>query len=486
MNQNNHKPFSRIIIQYSSSRFFRLVFGAVTVFLRPKLLAPEQYGIWKLFEIIPLYASYLHLGTRDAMRFFIPLYSSRNDYDKTAIIKETVFSSSLIINLLLSCLLVILGFQKAFSIEARVGFFAMSVIILLVFMVEYYIALLRAYEDFGLIAASTYINAGSLFVFTIPLLWFLKLYGLYITILLTYVITLVFLRLKHNIGLRFNIDIKILKELFVKGAPIMVSDFIVLLITTSDRLIVSSLMGSRDLGYYGIAILVVAFVMQIPGTAREILEPRLMRIVEKTSPEEILNDYLLKPLINTSYLMPFIIGPIFILMPVLIPLILPRYVNGIVPAQILSMGAYFLSMAYVPRSVIVANNLQLRVAAVLPVILVFNVAVSVILINQGFGLQGAALGSSIAFFVLFVTLFVLLERSIKNRCNDWKSHITGMCLPFPLMCFLLGVLYSVFPLFIKSRAICALVMMSILLIAMYILHMWACRRFRLLKSIRIL
>ena len=312
MEQEKHKPLAGVIVQYSSSRFFRLVLGAVTVFLRPKLLTPGQYGIWTLFDLIPRYATYLHLGTRDTMRFFIPLYSSRGDCDKTAMIKGTVFTSSLFINILLSCLLVILSLNKGFTIEIRAGFFVMSVIVILLFLMEYYIALLRAYEQFSLIAASIYLNTASLFVLTIPLLYFFKLYGLYITILLAYIIIVVFLRQKCSYSIPYKCDFNTLKELFVKGAPIMVSDFSIELITTSDRLIVSSLMGSRELGYYGIAILAVSFLVQIPGTAREIMEPRLMRIVENSSSEKVVNDYLLKPLINTAYLMPFIIGPVFI------------------------------------------------------------------------------------------------------------------------------------------------------------------------------
>lgn len=486
MKQEKHKPLASVIVQYSSSRFFRLVLSAVTVFLRPKLLTPEQYGIWNLFELIPRYASYLHLGTRDTMRFFIPFYSSRNDHDKTAMIKGSVFASSLLINILLACVLAIMSLQKGFSVEVRAGFFVMSLIVISLFFMEYYIALLRAYEQFGLIAASTYLNTASLFVLTLPLLYFLKLYGLYITILSAYIITVVFLRIKYNYSITYKVDFTTLKELFVKGAPIMVSDFSIQLITTSDRVIVSSLMGSRELGYYGIAILAVSFLMQIPGTAREIMEPRLMRIVENSSSEKVVNDYLLKPLINTAYLMPFIIGPIFILTPVIIPWILPRYVNGVVSAQILSIGVYFLSLAYVPRTVIVANNLQLKAAAFLPFILIFNVVVSVILVKQGLGLPGAATGSSIAFFVLFLALFLFLSKRIKDKGNDWKNHIIGMCLPFPLMGFLLGAVYSISPVFIANRFSCALVSVSFFLTTMYFFHIWACRRYRLLNSIKLI
>ena len=133
-------------------------------------------------------------------------------------------------------------------------------------------------------------------------------------------------------------------------------------------------------------------------------------------------------------------------------------------------------MAYVPRAVIVANNLQLKAAAFLPFILVFNVVISVILVKRGLGLQGAAIGSSIAFFVLFLTLFLFLSKRINDKGDDWKRHIIGMCLPFPLMSFLLWALYSIFPVFITNRFLCALAIVSFLWITMYFFHIWACRK----------
>jgi O-antigen/teichoic acid export membrane protein len=486
MNHDKHKPLSRVIFQYSSSRFFRLVFGAVSALIRPKLLSPEQFGIWKLFEIIPLYSTYLHLGTRDAMRFFIPFYSSRNDDHKTEIIKGTVFTSSLAINLLLSLFLFILGFQSTFAIEVRAGFFFMSLIIILLFLVDYYIALLRAYENFTLIAYSTYLNAASLFVFTIPLLYFFKLYGLYMTIFSTYLVTVIFLKLRGSYFIHYRIDFSVLKELFSKGAPVMISDFTIQLITTSDRFIVSGLIGSKELGYYGIAILAMTFLIQIPGTTREIMEPRLMRIVNNMSSETIANDFLIKPIVNTAYLMPFIIGPVFVLTPVLVPWLLPRYANGVVPAQILSMGVYFLSLAYVPRSVIVANNLQLKVAAFLPFILILNVIISVLLVKKGYGLSGVAIGSGIGFLFLFISLFIFSVRNIEYKFDDFRSHIFAICLPFPLMCLLLTLLYLIIPVFITNTILCAFWIILFFLIAMYFVHRLACRKVPLLKAIEIL
>ena len=486
MKQEKHRPLSGVIVQYASSRFFQLVLGAVTVFLRPKLLSPEQYGIWTLFKLIPRYASYLHLGTRDAMRFFIPFYSARKDVDKSAIIKGSVFTSSLIINLLLSGLLVVLSLKQGTSPEVRAGFLVMSLIVLLHFFMEYYIALLRAYEKFSLIAASTYLNTVTLFVLTIPLLYFYKLYGLYVTVLLSYMVLVAFLRMKFSYCVPWKVDFGLLKELFIKGAPIMVSDFSIQLITTSDRIIVSGLMGSRALGYYGIAILAVTFLMQVPGTAREIMEPRLMRVVENSSSEKVAAEYLLKPLINTAYFMPYIIGPVFVLTPVIIPWILPRYVNGVTAAQILSVGAYFLALAYVPRTVIVANDWQLKTAVFLPFILLLNIAISVTLVKGGFGLNGAAIGSGIAFFVLFAAFFLFLSRRIKNKGSDWKKHVTGMCLPFPLMVFLLAVVYPASRVFIKNRFFSAGFAVLVLWITFYCLHHWACRKYRLLKAIKLL
>ena len=95
----------------------------------------------------------------------------------------------------------------------------------------------------------------------------------------------------------------------------MLYNFTAILINTSDRIIISYFLGTEQLGYYGIADMVLGFIIQIPGTAREVIEPRMMQDIYKCSMKEHLNEYFIKPMFHTAYLMPFLIGGIFLLCP---------------------------------------------------------------------------------------------------------------------------------------------------------------------------
>ena len=71
----------------------------------------------------------------------------------------------------------------------------------------------------------------------------------------------------------------------------MVYNFSAILISTSDRIIISYFLGNKQLGYYGIAIMIFSFLMQIPAVSREVIEPRLMQEMTRNSDEKILNEY---------------------------------------------------------------------------------------------------------------------------------------------------------------------------------------------------
>ena len=474
-----------VITKYTISRFYELFLGAFTAFIRPMLLTPEQYGIWTLLKLIPRYASYIHLGARDSMRFFLPLLSSHNNDEKICTVKNSVFTGSLFLNLLLGFILILASFYKAFSMEVRTGLLTMSVIVVIQFFIQFYITVLKAHEKFVLIASSTYLETTVLFVATIPLIYYLRQYGLYISILMVNIIVFCFLKWKYDYDIKMKFNPPVFKEMIIKGAPIMISDFIIQLITTSDRFIVLFMLGSKFLGFYGIAVMILSFLMQIPGTAREVLEPRLMKSVDFSESVKIIDDYLLQPLVNTAWLMPFIIGPAFLLLPVVIPLLLPGYIAGVVPAQILVIGVFFLAMAYVPRSIIVAHDWQSKVSVMLPFVLIMNIGISVLLIKKGLGLAGAALGSSIAFMFLFLTFFVFLSKKVSVKGENWNRSITGIISSFLCMCAVLlivSVLVSRITVNVYISAIAGTLFYTGI---MFLFHKVACSQLPLLKKIKI-
>ena len=443
MDDAHGKTVSGTIARYACSKYYRQGLGIVTSLLRPKLLAPEYYGIWTLIKLVSQYASYAHLGTQSAMRYMLPLYRARGDDEYSEALQDSALAGGLVANLALSMLAAVLAILPIFSPVMRAGLGTMAVLILFRYYHEYLIAVLRAEEAFGAVTRATYVYVTTAFVTTIPLLYYLGIYGLYVSLLLTYAVTIIFLLRVYAFRCRLRIRGDVLRKLAGKGFPLILMSFTVLLVVTSDRLVVTIFLGKEHLGYYGIALLVMNFLINIPGTAREVMEPRLMKSVEGADASDVAEEFLATPLLNTAYLMPFLIGPVYLGLPAGIRLVLPRYAQGIASAQLLAVGVFFLALAYAPRILIVAKNWQVQACGLLPPVLLVNLGLSIALVKKGYGLSGVALASSLSYALLFMVLLGFLRVKMSGTGVQWGVLTKQLAFPFSVMCILI-VAFSVF------------------------------------------
>jgi O-antigen/teichoic acid export membrane protein len=471
------------MVVYAGSRYFRQVSGVLLAILRPKLLGPNFYGLWTLFKVIPRYSRFMGLGAREALRFFLPYHRERGDTKRAQAITDSVFMATGFIHGVVGVALLLLCLFAGFSKEAKFGLVCMALFLPLEFFVRHVITILRAEARFSTIARYNYIESVAVFVLTIPLLYWFRIYGVFLSFLLTRLVIAGLMFREGGLRARARFQARTFAEMVRKGFPIMMSDFCIELITTSDRLIISLLLGQTALGYYGIAVMVLAILIQLPGTAREIMEPEVMQNMDGRATETFVDEYLLKPLVNTAYLMPFLIGPVCLALPVGIPLLLPRYLEGIVPTQIAALGVFFLALAFVPRPIIVANGWQSAVAKFLPLVLLVNVGVSVALVRAGYGILGVALGSSLSFALLFLTLFVFIAKRLHVHSRSWRRHVMALALPFPAMCLVLFGVAETLSRILHNVYVCGSVQIIVYTGLMAGFHVLSSRRFELLNGL---
>lgn len=475
------KSIGGTVARYAASKYYQQGLGTITTFLRPKLLSPEYFGMWTLLKMILQYAAYAHLGTQSAMRCLLPLYRSRNEDGYADTLRFTAFTAGLGMNLILAVVALVLAFIPWFSPELRAGFGTVALVVLLHYYHDHLIALLKAEQAFGLVTLSNYVYVTVAFVLTIPLLYFFNIYGLYLSIVLTYAATVLQLQMVCRFRLGLVIDRRALRELLGKGVPMVVMAFTVILITTSDRIIVSAMLGKESLGYYGIAVIVFNFMINLPGTAREVMEPRLMATLEGSAVAEVMAEYFSKPLLSTAYLMPFLVGPVFFALPVAIPLLLPRYTAGVGAAQMLAFGVPFLAMAYVPRILIVAHNWQLPVCWRLPPVLILNLALSIALVKQGYGLTGVAFASSLSFALLLIVLLHFMRGRLGDAMTGWGAFTGWLALPFLVMTVTIFVLHKATALLAINPFVLALLNTMVYVAIMAALFLAVSRRIEMIR-----
>lgn len=428
------------IVLYSSGNIYKRLLGLLNALVRPNLLTPETYGIWSLLTLINAYADHSHLGARHAMVYRIPYHEARGE---TCLIREidgTVFSGGQRIRLVIAFGLLLWAFFSGDSLEMRVGLGCIAGLIVIEGYRAHYVNVLKALQEFRLVTQAAFIRASVSVFLGILLTWLFGIFGLFVSILVAHLAVVCHIRSRYEFSPGGNFSLPLFSNLVGSGFPIMLFNLFILLIGSVDRLIVITLLGKQEMGYYAIAVMVFGFLMQIPGSAREVMEPQLMQTVGQCRREEILEKFLFRPLVNTAYYVPFLVGAVYFLLPVAVPVILPGYIPGIEPTRILTIGGYFLAMVYVLRGIIVSSGWQTRVVGFMAAGLLVNVAASLLLLREGFGLAGVAAGSSISYLFLFFCLLFYIRRKSGFGREVWRKNLAATAWPFPFMCAALYLL----------------------------------------------
>ncbi len=470
------------IVRYSSSSVYQHILGVFTAFIKPKLLSPELYGLWNILNVIPTYASYSNLGSYDIMRYKIPYHEAKKEHNRSTEIQDSVFYGTFYINLLICITLIILAFFGNLSHTLRLGLLLIAVIVITQWYHDNYVLILKAYQNFKLLSFSIYMKATFALFFSALLIYTLSIYGALLTPIVTVIPVILYLKTKYPVKRFTGFKFHVFSELVRQGFPIMIYNFGAILIATSDRIVISYFLGNKQLGYYGIAIMIFSFIKQIPGTAREVIEPKLMQDITENEKENTLREYLFKPLINTAYFMPFLVGPVIFFIPVLIPLLLPKYVPGIPATQIIIFGCYFLALSYVTRGIIIANNWQLKAAMMMVFVLFINVTLSIILLKLGTGINGVALSSSISQFILLLSSLGFIRINCNYAIKEWYTNIIGLCRAFIVMCVTILILHYVFSFIPMNAYISALIKLAIFYGLMVFSIIRAQKKYLLLKG----
>ncbi|MEO5361016.1 MAG: oligosaccharide flippase family protein [Nitrospirota bacterium] len=456
------------ISRYVASNIFQRACGIVNTFIKPKLLPPELYGLWNLINIITTYATYAHLGTRNAMFYLLPYHKSRDETTECNNIKAAVFYGSMFLSTIIVIGVWIYAFYGNLTKIEQAGLLSAGIIILLNCIFDYQFNEISANKQFKLISSINYTRSVIAVILNAALIYYLSIYGMYLSALLSVFIMVIYMHMSSPVKLVEPFNITVFIDLTKKGLPILIYNISNDLISSIDRIIIAYFLGLKELGYYSITGLVFNFLVQIPGDAREVVEVDLMGSVSNTDREKMLDDYFFQPLSYTSHFMPIILGPSFFLIVPFIHLVLPKYIQGIVPTQIVTIGSYFFALAFIARGIIVSYNKQFHASVVIGAVLVFNALAAVSFVYRGYGTVGVACGSSLSFFILFIALFIFV-RSFSSDASllVWFKKIKDVFILFFVMVCVIAALAYITSIIPVNKYLRALIATALYCPAMY-------------------
>lgn len=239
----------------------------------------------------------------------------------------------------------------------------------------------------------------------------------------------------HAIRLRF--DRNVFRDLIGFGGGVTTADFANYLARQGDNFVVGRWLGTEPLGYYGKAYsLMLLPTTQFTSVLDQVLFPMLSKVQDETKKLRSAHEYGISTIALTMIPLSTIS---FVLAPELIGIVYgTAWYPTVKPFQILCLGMFFRSAYKICASIIIARG---QVYPFVKTQVIYGTLVILgALLGQKWGIEGVAMGTTLAIFANYV---MLAYCSLRIVDLSWKEflfcHLPGIGLSLVLLVVVLGI-----------------------------------------------
>lgn len=327
--------FGQILIKFASSQvisnFMRLIAG----FLVVSMVDPEQYG---RFTGVGIYIGYFalgHVGVINGLGREFPYQLGRGNDEYGRRLSSSAFAVTFLIGSISGLFFLLYSIYHFFAGNNLMGFTFLSYVVisgLNLFNTQFLPTLYRTNADFDKLARLNLI-LGMVNLISVILVYFFGYYGL-LARGISYAFIQFYLLFRHK---PYPLSLKVIKEdvihLFKTGLPIFMVGQVNPLWGTVLNNIIFSLGGATYFGLYALANIIQSSMAIVPQSFGQVIYPRMSIMYGRGDAPGLIIKRNLKPLVFQFFVMLSVAIIGVIVLPIIIPVLLPRYVEGIGPAQ---------------------------------------------------------------------------------------------------------------------------------------------------------
>jgi O-antigen/teichoic acid export membrane protein len=361
------------------------------------LLGPKEYGLWKSLQVVLDYMAYTHFGVLHGLARELPGLSQGEDRVLEARTRRISFWVALGTSFLAGVLLV----AATAGSEPRLWHLWFGIAGLLVGMqlIRYQIMVCQATGALGLLGladvAMALVSFGAMW-------WWVPRWGIWgvfaglgagisVAVLLGtgggVFVSVLPTRPKSDTP-------PVLRQLLWKGFPFMAVDGLFVVWQRIDRVALILIFGaeSEELGYYGLAVMVASFAVQVPQILMRVLFRRTLRDFdrEEGSTEDFLNKHLWLPWMATALGLPLLFAIGATVSNLLVAVFLPEYVEAQFSILLLLGATYWCGLGLSVRNLFTARNAQWRLGGIYLGSMLLTFVLAYLL--AGLGIEAGAFG----------------------------------------------------------------------------------------------
>lgn len=362
--------------------------------LTRRFISPEEYGIFVNTQLLMSYGLYLQLGTLNALNFEIPGLLNNNKEPK---LRETIGSVKGYITLLSIVMIAITPIFLLLDMDSNLkyGYMITAVSLSLSLFVGMGENILRGYQNFEKLSKIIFLREIIVFGVTLILLINIGYYGMYIGILIGNVFSLFLL------GNRFS-DFKAIFKLnlmlnrITVGFPIFLNGMLWSLFITVSQTIGFLKLSTIKMGEFSIAVMIYGAVMIVPSIVSQIIYPKILVLISEKDNQELVSKFYDTLMEYYSWILVIISNCALLVIPTLIRIILPAYVNGIYSSLILLLSMYIIAINSINVNIITGYGKAKKLTVHMIIAFFLLVAIEFLLI-EALGIEAIAIALLLTF-----------------------------------------------------------------------------------------
>lgn len=436
------KRFFKDVFWYTGANFLANIINFITGIAIRKILEPFFMGIFNQVMLFFDYSRHYHLGILHALDKELPVSYGMKDFKRFESIKNIGFTLCFFIIAALSSSMFIYSFFIKTAIVAK-GVRIVSLLAIIQAFTSIFIVFNRSQNRYIIISKYVILVAILDLIVKTVLTFRFGLFGLIWASFLTFSAGLIYFYKKSKAGFKIlkTLPLDEISKLLKIGFPLFIVGFIFLIIRSIDRIMIIRFLNAESLGFYTIALMAVSYTVQIPAMISAVIFPRFYQAFGEKRNIKDIKDIFIKPNIVFAYLFPIVIGLLILILPLPVKYILPKYMPGIIAANALLLGAFFLSFVEMPGYLLTVLDRQSHMV----IIGSFSVLIGIILIkffivNLAMGILGVAIATGITYFIFSTALICYAYKHYTKKIFSHLKLFTELYLPFVWVVFILIIL----------------------------------------------
>lgn len=373
----------------------------LTGFGAAAILGPERFAPWNLINALVAYCAFAHLGVLNAMNREVPIWKGRGELDRVERIRRTAFFFQAVMSTLAMLGTLIWALTMA-EPELRVPLAVASTLVLGTQTYLYFEMLAKSDNRFDFIVREQFALSVLLPAIAIPLtfLWGLTGYIVGQTCATFGAVAVAIARRRIVQAPRF--DPAETKRLIVIGLPMIGASLLMTVLLTMDRWIIDLRLSRLDLGLYWLAINAKQAVTLLPTLVAARYYPLVAEAYGRTGGFGDVRKLMARQVgIALAVTVPICLFGI-VAGPPLVRALLPEFEAGIPAMTVALFTPIWLCFAHAYGNVFLTTGRLLPYGIVLALSIVAHYAMSLVLIDRGWGTLGVAASLNVAHGLLCV------------------------------------------------------------------------------------